>query len=107
MPRKASADLTKPWKVNLPATLAGKIEFLLLDPVHQKPLYAARGFLLERLLISWLSRVEKPNGFDGLQRAVQDFLDLKISGEELRQALLADLALMRLPTLQEVRDAKS
>lgn len=107
MPRKASADLTKPWKVNLPATLAGKIEFLLLDPVHQKPLYSARGFLLERLLISWLSRVEKPGAFDGLQRTTQDFLDGKASREELRSALLLDLTVMRQPTLQEVRDAKS
>lgn len=58
MPRPPNDDLTKPWKVNMPATLAGKVEYLLLDPIHQKPMYGARGELIASLLEFWLSREE-------------------------------------------------
>lgn len=57
MPRKPNPDMIKPWKVNLPATLAGKIEYLLHDPIHNQPRYGARGFLIERLLDHWLAHV--------------------------------------------------
>ena len=107
MPRPPNADLIKPWKINLPATLAGKIEYLLLDPIHQRPRYATRGFLIERLLSAWLSRIEVNGSTDALQRTVQEFLEDKLTKEELRQALLRDLMLVRIPTLEEVRDARS
>lgn len=105
MPRRPNPDLIKPWKTNLPATLAGKIEFLLLDPIHRRPIYSARGFLIERLLTTWLSRIEA--GSPDLQSDVQNFLDGKLDEEGLRTALMRDLMVPRMPTLDEVRDARS
>jgi len=48
-------DLSKPWKLNMPATLAGRVEFVLLDPVHQQPIYGARVKLVSELLERWLA----------------------------------------------------
>lgn len=56
MPRPLNPDLTKPWKISMPATLAGKVEFVLLDPIHAKPLYGARTILISALLEWWLAR---------------------------------------------------
>jgi len=42
----------------MPATLAGKIEYMLLDPVHGKPRYGARNKLIVALLSDWLSQQE-------------------------------------------------
>lgn len=60
--RKPNPDLFKKWKVCLPATLAGAVEFHLLDPVTRKPSYGARSELIATLLRDWLSRqgVETP-----------------------------------------------
>lgn len=56
MARPFNADLSTPWKLNMPATLAGKIEYLLLDPIHAKPIYASRNKLVVSLLEWWLAR---------------------------------------------------
>jgi hypothetical protein len=56
MGRPFNPDLSTPWKINMPATLAGKVEFVLLDPVHQKPIYASRNRLIVSLLEWWLAR---------------------------------------------------
>lgn len=56
MSRPLNPDLNKPWKVILPATLAGRVEYMLLDPVHKKPIYAARAKLLASLLEWWIAR---------------------------------------------------
>jgi hypothetical protein len=56
MPRPFNSDLSTPWKLNMPATLAGKVEYLLLDPIHQKPIYASRNKLVVALLEWWLAR---------------------------------------------------
>lgn len=56
MPRPFNPDMSTPWKLNMPATLAGKVEFLLLDPIHQKPIYASRNKLVVSLLEWWLAR---------------------------------------------------
>jgi hypothetical protein len=56
MPRPFNPDLSTPWKLNMPATIAGKIEYLLLDPIHQKPIYASRNKLVVSLLEWWLAR---------------------------------------------------
>jgi hypothetical protein len=56
MARPFNEDLSTPWKINMPATLAGKIEYLLLDPIHQKPIYAARNKLIVALLNYWEAR---------------------------------------------------
>lgn len=54
--RPFNSDLSTPWKINMPATLAGKVEFTLLDPIHQKPIYASRNRLIVALLEWWLAR---------------------------------------------------
>lgn len=56
MSRPFNEDLSTPWKILMPATLAGKIEYLLLDPIHQKSIYGARNKLLVSLLQWWLAR---------------------------------------------------
>lgn len=40
----------------MPATLAGKVEYLLLDPVHCKPIYGSRNQLITSLLEWWIAR---------------------------------------------------
>jgi len=40
----------------MPATLAGAIEWKLMDPIHRKPIYGARQRLLTSLLEFWLAR---------------------------------------------------
>jgi hypothetical protein len=56
MPRPFNEDLSIPWKINLPATLAGRVEYALLDPVHNKPIYASRNRLIVSLLEYWLAK---------------------------------------------------
>jgi hypothetical protein len=56
MARPLNPDLSKPWKLNMPATVAGKVEYTLLDPIHQKPMYGARVRLVASLLEWWLAR---------------------------------------------------
>lgn len=107
MPRKPNPDLIRAWKTNLPATLAGKIEHLLFDPVHNRARYGVRGFLIERLLEHWLGKLENTGETAALQKSVQAFLDDNITRDELRAALLQDLMCRPLPTLEEVRDARS
>lgn len=53
-----SEDLQKPWKLNLSATLAGKTEYLLTDPITGKPKYGARVRLVEALLERWIAEQE-------------------------------------------------
>lgn len=55
MGRPLNPDLTKHWKVSLPATLAGTVEFYLFDPLHKKPTYGARSQLLTTLLEEWVA----------------------------------------------------
>ena len=53
-----ASDLLKPWKIVLPATLAGKVEYKLFDHIHNKPRYGIRGKLIVSLLEYWLAREE-------------------------------------------------
>lgn len=55
MPRHCNPDLSKDWKVVLPATLAGAVEFELLDPATRKPRYGERSRLIAALLHQWLA----------------------------------------------------
>lgn len=55
MSRRHEADLIRNWKITLPATLAGRVEYMLLSPVHQKPIYGARARLVEKLLEYWVA----------------------------------------------------
>lgn len=54
MPR-TSEDLTIPWKINVSATVGGKIEYWLTDPITKKPMYGKRGELIEALLEHWIA----------------------------------------------------
>jgi hypothetical protein len=54
MPRHCNPDLTKDWKLPIPATVAGAVEFELLDPVTKKPRYGERTRLVTQLLANWL-----------------------------------------------------
>ena len=56
MPRPFNPDLTKNWKISLPATLAGTVEFYLFDPLHKKPAYGSRARLIATLLEEWVDR---------------------------------------------------
>jgi len=50
----AASELRVEWKISLPATLAARIELLLLDPGKLKPEYGARSRLIVELLENWL-----------------------------------------------------
>lgn len=55
MGRPMNPDLTKNWKISLPATLAGTVEFYLFDSLHGKPLYGSRARLIASLLEGWVA----------------------------------------------------
>lgn len=55
MPRPMNEDLYTRWKLIVPATLAGKVEYMLTDPVHQKPIYGSRRRLISALLERWVA----------------------------------------------------
>ena len=61
MGRPNNPDLTKYWKICLPATLAGAVEFYFMDKLHHKPKYAARAKLITELLSTWLNQQKVPN----------------------------------------------
>lgn len=61
MGRPNNPDLTKYWKVCLPATLAGAVEFYFMDKLHHKPKYGSRAQLLTELLSNWLNEQKVPN----------------------------------------------
>lgn len=54
MGRPNNPDLTKYWKICLPATLAGTVELYLMDTIHKKPQYGARAKLITELLEGWV-----------------------------------------------------
>lgn len=54
MGRPLNPDLTKAWKIHLPATLAGTVELYLFDNIHGKPLYGSRSRLITELLSAWV-----------------------------------------------------
>lgn len=54
--RPVNDDLIRPWKLGLPATLAGRVEFALSDPLTKRPIYGSRNHLVEKLLEWWLAR---------------------------------------------------
>lgn len=56
MPRPLNDDLSVRWKLVVPATLAGMIEYMLTDPVHQKPIYGSRTKLISALLEHWVAQ---------------------------------------------------
>ena len=73
MGRPSNPDLSLPWKIVMPATLAGKVKFLLWDPVHNRPRYGARNRLITALLERWLAEQER----DGVKVHVPSLEELK------------------------------
>lgn len=59
MGRPMNPDLTKNWKISLPATLAGTVEFYLFDNLHNKPLYGSRARLIASLLERWVDEQKR------------------------------------------------
>lgn len=55
MPRPLNDEPTVDWKILLPAPLAGRIEYMLTDPIHNKPIYGARAKLIRALLENWIA----------------------------------------------------
>jgi hypothetical protein len=51
---RRSHDLMKPWKIPLNASLAGRVEMVLGDPLTGQPKYGARTRLINDLLEHWL-----------------------------------------------------
>lgn len=60
MARPQSSEFTKEWKIHVEATIAGKVEHLLFDTMHGRPMYGARKKLIEALLENWLETVVHP-----------------------------------------------
>ncbi len=59
MSRPLNPDYTKYWKICLPATLAGTVEFYLFDSIHKKPKYGSRAKLITRLLEEWIEEQKR------------------------------------------------
>ena len=55
MPRPMNNDLFVRWKILIPATLAGRVEAMLTDPVHMKPIYGSRAKLIAAFLERWIA----------------------------------------------------
>lgn len=58
MPRKPNDDLSRSWKINMPAPLAGYVENKLWDKITNKPSYSARAKLCKALFTLWIAREE-------------------------------------------------
>lgn len=59
MGRHANPSMTKSWKIHVDATIAGRVELLLLDPLTAKPRYGKRGELVNELLRKWVEEEEQ------------------------------------------------
>lgn len=62
MPRPVNPDLTIAKKIHLPATLVGKVELDMMDPVTRRAKYGAWSKLIEKLLEEHLARKETSLG---------------------------------------------
>lgn len=59
MPRKKLADEPIEKKLSLPGSLVEEVEYLLRDPVRNKPRYGAFGALVTSLLREWVKEKTK------------------------------------------------
>lgn len=55
---RRNTDLKRPWKIHVNATLAGKLNFVTIDPTTSKPKYSARTLIVNRLLQNWFEVLE-------------------------------------------------
>lgn len=56
--RRNNPELMKNWKIPVRASLAGKVELTLTDPVTREPRYGARTKLVDALLEHWLDSLQ-------------------------------------------------
>lgn len=55
---RRDTELKRAWKVHVKAETVGKINFMTLDAATQKPKYAARTVIVNRVLDYWIDRIE-------------------------------------------------
>lgn len=56
MGRPSNPDLSVPWRIHVPATLAGTIEHMLFDAVHGRMKHGARNRLVVALIEQWAAQ---------------------------------------------------
>ena len=61
MPRPRNPDMIVPWKLHIPATLAGRIEYCLHDKLTGKTKYGSRNRLVVALLERWITEQLTPD----------------------------------------------
>jgi hypothetical protein len=55
---RRNTDLKRPWKIHVNAELAGKLNYVTIDPTTAKPKYSARTLIVNRLLQHWFEVLE-------------------------------------------------
>ena len=55
---RRSPDLKRAWKIHVNAELAGKLNYVTIDPLTAKPKYSARTIIVNRLLEHWFDYLE-------------------------------------------------
>jgi len=53
----AHTDPPVKWRINVPESVAAKVELMLFDPLKGEIKYAARSDLITKLLVQWLASV--------------------------------------------------
>lgn len=76
MSRPLNDEPTVDWKILLPAPLAGRIENMLIDPIHSKPIYGARAKLIRALLENWIAEQS-----GSPPRPVPSLMELRATGD--------------------------
>lgn len=65
MPRKRHLDTPVQWFINIPKTLAAKVELLLADPLQpDRARYGSRSALVQQLLREWIEKRAKEMPID-------------------------------------------
>ena len=53
----AHTDPPVKWRINVPQSVAAKVELMLFDPLKGEIKYGARSDLITKLLVEWLGKV--------------------------------------------------
>jgi hypothetical protein len=59
MPRPKQFDRPVKWTLNIPQSTVTAVEGILHDPLFNKPLYAARGKIINQLLLEFISDIQE------------------------------------------------
>lgn len=57
--RSKKLDRPQEWAVYVPQSTCDRLEPILNDPLYDKPIYGARGKLINRLLLEFLDDIEQ------------------------------------------------